>query len=140
MPPPTLVVVDDYQPLGRALGFALRLDGWHVELFDDPQAALDHMEQHSVDALLTDFRLPGMNGFALIERLRTQGWTGPILLMSGTPGDIDMNSLERLGIAGVLEKPFPLDQLRQRLRVIKANGLSSVDNSKRHETLTGCRP
>lgn len=68
----------------------------------------------SFDLVLTDMPMPGGSGLDLAKALRTDGFTGPIILFSGYAEDVESNTLEALG-AEFLAKPFRRDSLQRAL-------------------------
>lgn len=108
----SILVVDDEDDLRRLLCRALRQDGYRVFEAGNGEDALDVAARHGKDLrlLVTDLRMPGMNGRELAERL-TQEWPGlPVLYISGFS--------EVAPEPGVpfLRKPFRLDALKREIR------------------------
>ena len=75
--------------------------------------------------MITDFRLPDMDGLQLYRTARERGFAGPILLLtaSGHDSPVVVRAREDLGSASVLLKPFDIDELEHRIQVLL--GLSS---------------
>ena len=66
----SILVVDDDALFRKALARYLDEEGYEVSSTEDPQSALETLEERSFDLVLTDLRMPGMDGIALIERVR----------------------------------------------------------------------
>ncbi len=66
----SILVVDDDALFSEALTRYLDKQGYEVSSTEDPQSALETLEERSFDLVLTDLRMPGMDGIALIERVR----------------------------------------------------------------------
>jgi len=72
-PPPRpigIFLVDDNEDSARSLGDLLELDGHRVEIFTDPRAALEALQQRQPALLISDIGLPGMTGYDLIRAIR----------------------------------------------------------------------
>ncbi|MCU0293110.1 MAG: response regulator [Thermoanaerobaculaceae bacterium] len=110
-----VLVVDDEAPLTRHLASFL---GHHPGEFEvataaSAEEALVVMDTFRPDLLLTDIRLPGLDGFELVRRVREQRTTLPIIVMTGTRSpDLDRTARE-LGISSVLFKPLDLETVRR---------------------------
>ncbi|HIE07025.1 MAG TPA: response regulator, partial [Desulfarculaceae bacterium] len=65
-----IVVVDDEERAVAGLVDLLRLDGYEVEGFSQPERVLDYLGRESVDLLLTDLKMPGLDGLELLQRAR----------------------------------------------------------------------
>jgi len=85
----------------------LRRLGYDVTTFSQAQAALRTFRTApaDIDLLITDFRMPSMNGLELAEAFRDEGFEQPILLMSGYRPGITEAEARRSGIDAVLKKP-----------------------------------
>lgn len=103
----TVVLVDDDPLLGPALLAVLEEDGYRALLTDSAEGALGLLATGGVDALVTDIRLPGMDGETLVERVRSEypAVARRVLVMSGRL------SSPRLDCP-YLQKPFAPDALR----------------------------
>ena len=101
--PLNLVVVDDDEEVRTALRRLLRSMGHEVRVF----ASAEEYEETPVaaDCLIVDLRLPGLNGFELLERLRLRGFTTPIVFITGDGGPSPNDPTARAGTAP-LAKPF----------------------------------
>ncbi len=116
---------DEVQNLNRE---TLELGGFHVSLASDGLEALSIIQESKIDLLLTDFKMPNMDGIELILELRSRGHLMPILLLTGSYEDFNVP-----GDVKVLRKPVPTAEL---LSVM--NGL--LKSTGRQSWLTVVRP
>ena len=102
---PTVYVVDDDADVRDSLRLLLSASDFRVEVFDSAHAFLEHA--HAAHAcLVTDVRMPGMDGLALQEELSRRGETLPVIIMTGH-GDVPLAvRAMRAGAIDFLEKPF----------------------------------
>jgi len=110
-----VLVVDDEQPILRALGTNLRARGYIVELAATGEDALTLAARHRPDAVILDLGLPGLSGIEVIEGLR--GWTKvPIIILSARGAEHDKVAALDAGADDYVTKPFGMDELLARLR------------------------
>lgn len=115
MAPAALVMVVDDDPAVRAaLACALEVRGFRVESFESAEDALGSPDLQQADCLVTDLRLPGADGFALIEAVRRRRPPMPIFMITTPTRQV----CERAASAGVVlvEKPLLDDQLTEAVR------------------------
>src|SRR5260221_4351044 len=102
-----LLIVDD-SPIVRALvGGYLRTAGFSVEEADNGADALRKMESQTFDVIITDLRMPEMDGFGLLEAVKRRASGPEVILLTGTHAQ-DMGSAIRalrLGAHDFLTKP-----------------------------------
>ena len=113
--PMKVLIVDD-EPLVRCvLGYALSREGW--EVFDHDQFAdcPALIREHGIDALISDYRMPGITGLDLIENLRNAGIDIPVFILSGNVYAIDRERAKLLGVREILAKPPNLKVLSRTL-------------------------
>jgi CheY-like chemotaxis protein len=104
----TILVVDDHRAVLDLLSAALQDEGYRVVRASDGVEALACMEREAPDLVVTDFRMPRMNGVELVARLRAyQTLPVPIILMSA----VDPLPIALPHRTAVLPKPFTLDAL-----------------------------
>ncbi len=94
--------------------------GYAVVTFEDGMSAHDALmaNPHGADLLVTDVRMPGMDGLSLIRKLRGHGeFTSlPIIIMSGVVGVRDISDLLRNGASRFLAKPVDISDLEETIR------------------------
>lgn len=84
-----------------------------VVLAHDGIAALDQLQRHSFDLMLTDYDMPGMNGLDLAQAVRKTSPNTRIVLMTGRLYGADLKGrICAMKLEGYLEKPFSLQQIR----------------------------
>jgi DNA-binding NtrC family response regulator len=108
---PRVLIVDDDPALLQALPEALRLrmSGVTVDTADSAAAALDRIAAHDYDAIVTDIKMPGMDGFALLAEARGRQPDTPILMITGH-GEYDLAALAlRGGAYDFIQKPIDRD-------------------------------
>jgi two-component system, OmpR family, KDP operon response regulator KdpE len=110
-----VLVVDDEQPILRALGTNLRARGYTIDLAPTGEDALALAARHRPDAVILDLGLPGLSGVEVIEGLR--GWTKvPIIILSARGAERDKVAALDAGADDYVTKPFGMDELLARLR------------------------
>jgi two-component system, OmpR family, response regulator MprA len=119
-----ILVVDDERAVREALQRALRLEGYEVELASDGQEALFALARHGVDAIVLDVLMPVMDGLETCRKLRRQGNSTPVLMLTARHEVSDRVAGLDAGADDYLVKPFALEELLARLRALlrRANG------------------
>jgi len=108
-----VLVVDDDAALLQALPEALRLrmGGVTVDTADSAAAALDQIAGRDYDAIVTDIKMPGMNGLALLTEIRTRRPDTPILIITGHGEHTLAVQALRGGAYDFIHKPIDRDQI-----------------------------
>jgi len=115
-----LMVVEDDPHVRTSISRALRVRGYSVLEAADGSAALALLGEHGnrIDLLVTDVVMPGMDGHQLVETARRRRPSLDVLYISGYTDDAVLrHGVERAEVA-LLEKPFPSDELAERVRQI----------------------
>ena len=102
---PVVHVVDDDQAVRQALAFLLASDGLPVRLHESAIAYLGAVTE-GVGCVVTDVRMPGLDGIAFLRRLRERGGAPPVIVMTGH-ADVPL-AVEAMkeGAVDFIEKPF----------------------------------
>jgi DNA-binding response OmpR family regulator len=110
---PCILVVDDHPDLRRAVARALTEARYAVLEAEDGMLALQILERGGVDVdlVLTDLRMPRLDGVELGRRIAERSWRIPVLYMSGGPGDALGADGAGGPVAPLLRKPFSMDTL-----------------------------
>jgi len=95
------LVVDDNHDLRYMLSVRLISAGYVVYQAANGGEALDQMEKHSIDVVLTDYHMPEMNGFGLLSLCRVKWPAIPVVFFSGEQDDIAHEAVERGAFAWV---------------------------------------
>jgi two-component system KDP operon response regulator KdpE len=114
--PPKVLVIDDEPAIRRFLRASLTTQHYHVIEAEDGRTALDQLRRGSIDIVVLDLGLPDINGIDLIERVRGQGSTVPIVVLSSRGDETSKVKALDLGADDYVTKPFGIDELLARLR------------------------
>jgi DNA-binding NtrC family response regulator len=124
-----LLIVDDEANTLASLSRAFRLAGHEATVCDNAGRALELAKTQTFDLILSDVVMPGKDGLTLLEELKAQGVTTPVVMMSGQ-AHIEMAvRATRLGALDFLEKPISTDKLM--LTVDNALKLQRLENENR---------
>jgi DNA-binding response OmpR family regulator/signal transduction histidine kinase/CHASE3 domain sensor protein len=115
--PTRVLVVDDDPALRRMLESSLPDAGYQVQTVVEGQAALEAVMAQLPDVILLDVMLPGLDGFALCERLRE--WTTvPIIMLTARAAEKDVVLGLQLGADDYVTKPFRANELIARIEAV----------------------
>ena len=124
-----LLIVDDEANTLASLSRAFRLAGHEATVCDNAAKALELAKAQHFDLILSDVVMPGKDGLTLLEELKRQGVTAPVVMMSGQ-AHIEMAvRATRLGALDFLEKPISSDKLM--LTVDNALKLQRLESENR---------
>ncbi|MFP5350659.1 MAG: sigma-54-dependent transcriptional regulator [Gammaproteobacteria bacterium] len=107
----TVLVVDDEQNMQAVMRMVLEEAGYEVLLADSGEAALPHMQNPNLDVVLTDLKMPGMGGEALVRRCRKELPNVPVIIATAHGTISSAVRSIRDGAADYLTKPFEPEQL-----------------------------
>lgn len=106
-----VLIVDDEEPIRELLREAFEARACRVETAPDGETALDGFRRGTIDLVFTDVMLPGMDGLALLRKLRALD-PGPVMVvLTGGPREESMGEAAASGAAVVLSKPFEIPDL-----------------------------
>ncbi len=112
----SVLIVDDAAFSRRMLRKYVEAEGYNVLEAATGQQALDMVQQHHPNCILTDLLMPDLDGFQLLQALRDQGCTTPIAIISADIQDTARSRGVELGAAEFLNKPAKEDAVRQLVR------------------------
>ena len=104
-------VIDDDSAMRESLDFLLGSAGFTVRLFDSAQVFLEELAKLDPGCVVTDVRMPGIDGMELLRRVNSGARKLPVIVMTGH-GDVPLAvEAMKLGALDFLEKPFEDDRL-----------------------------
>ncbi|MEH8021952.1 MULTISPECIES: sigma 54-interacting transcriptional regulator [Rheinheimera] len=115
-PKPRLLLVDDDPSLLRLLTLRLEGEGYQVISADSAEAALPLLTKHSVDVVLSDLRMPGLDGMSLFDEIAKRYPGLPVVLMTAHGSIPEAVAATQRGVFGFLTKPLNTAELRDILQ------------------------
>jgi DNA-binding response OmpR family regulator len=113
-----ILIVEDERPVARQIAAALTEAGHDPKVVHDGEAALDEVNKTPFDLIVLDIRLPGIDGFEVLRRLRAQHLAGRVLLLTARSAVEDRVTGLQLGADDYLPKPFAMRELVARVRAL----------------------
>lgn len=110
-----ILIVDDNQELAENLAEFLEEEGHRATTAASAERAIDISGAHDFDLLLSDVRMPGINGVELVTRLRVCRPQLCCLLMTAYSSEELLREARSVGVAAILDKPLDLDKLLSRV-------------------------
>ena len=125
-------VIDDDEAMRDSLNFLLDSSGFDVVLFENAQSFLDALPKLAFGCVVSDVRMPGIDGIELLKRMKAQHSPFPVIIMTGH-GDVPLAvEAMKLGAIDFLEKPFEDD----RLTTMIETAIRQAEPAARTEALT----
>lgn len=122
-----ILIVDDEATIRASLVESLSRDGYDITAAQSGEEALAKTHGQKFDLVITDLKLPGVSGIEILQALRNQGNSTPVIMMTAY-GDVDIAvSAMRLGAYDFIPKPFKLGAMKKQVRAaLKATGIPDV--------------
>lgn len=130
-------VIDDDEAMRDSLAFLLESVDMSVKTYASAVEFLEGLADLAPGCIVTDVRMPEMNGLELVRRLRQAGAPHPVIVITGH-GDVPLAvEAMKAGVADFLEKPFPEDALLDAIRAALSRGeVSTEDNAEKRRLQT----
>ena len=113
-----VLVVEDERLLAQGVQSALEQRGYAVQACGNGIEALQRVRCDAPDAMLLDLGLPGLDGLAVLGRMRASKCTVPVMVLTARCGVGDRIQALNAGADDYLSKPFDMDELDARLRAL----------------------
>ena len=135
-----VAVIDDERDMRLSITQWLALSGYEPESFASAEDAIVNIGPNYPGVVVTDIKMPGMDGMKLLKKLMGQDSTLPVILITGH-GDVPMAvEAMRLGAFNFLEKPFEPEELTQLIKsAVQSRRLTLENRELRHELSDGSK-
>jgi len=100
-----VLLIDDDPVVARALRRVLVRDGHECDHYTNPIAAIARVKTRPYDLVITDFRMPELDGLRVAAQIAAEVPDVPIILLTGS-FDIDLERVRAAGVVAVLSKPI----------------------------------
>ena len=127
---PKVLVIDDEPGVRELISEALSLSEITAIQAADGLEALSFLRRERFDLLILDINMPKLDGLALLEKLRTEGMSVPVLMLSARADKADINQGLRTGADDYLTKPFSIEELVLRVKAIMRRSKGEVAEVK----------
>lgn len=124
-----ILVVDDEQRMRHLLSMILKKKGYEVDEAEDGMNALDMLNARGYDLVITDVKMPGLDGHGLLRRIKKQGLECPVVFISAFGTVESAVEAMRNGVMDFITKPF--EQERIILTVERILGMSRIMEQNR---------
>jgi excisionase family DNA binding protein len=105
---PKVLVVDDEENVRKLLVKALSVADYDVDAASDGPTALDQLRKTDYQLLVTDLRLPGMDGLEIVRQARRSHLDVPVVIITGHSDEDTAIEAANLGVRGYLKKPLKM--------------------------------
>ncbi len=131
-----ILVCDDEATITDFVGYALKKEGYIADIVQSGEDAITASQQNDYDLFILDIMLPGMDGYELCRRLRTNT-DAPVLFLSARDTELDKVVGLEIGGDDYLAKPFGVRELIARVRALLRRGSGQVGNMHNVVTVNG---
>ncbi|GAC1600793.1 MAG: response regulator transcription factor [Ramlibacter sp.] len=121
-----LLLIEDEAPLRLTLARQLEADGYRVDQAMDGEDGLFQAREYPVDLAIVDLGLPKLNGLTVVQRLRAEGRTSPILILTARGSWQDKVVGLEAGADDYLVKPFEYPELAARVKALLRRSLKAA--------------
>jgi DNA-binding NtrC family response regulator len=135
---PNILVVDDKDAMRNMLSETLREEGYRVDSADDGQKALDLVRNKSYDLVLTDLKMPSIDGLEVLSKIKEIDEEAPVIVMTAFGTIEDAVNAMKKGAYDFITKPFDTEHLCVLVnRALENRRLVAENTLLREELLTG---
>jgi DNA-binding response OmpR family regulator len=130
-----LLLVEDDAAIAESVSSLLTSQGYLVDWTRKGEPVANSVERDRYDAIILDIGLPGIDGFEVLRRVRNEGNTVPVLILTARDAIDDRVRGLELGADDYLVKPFALAELLARIRALSRRKQATLDRKLSHGTL-----
>lgn len=129
-----ILVVDDEQSMREFLAILLEREGYHVAQAENADAALKMLESDTYDLVVSDVSMPGLNGMALLERIKTTTPETAVLMITAYTTAEQAVEAMKLGAYDYIAKPFKVEEVKVLVKnALEKSSLQKENRRLKHE-------
>ena len=132
---PKILIVEDNTAIRELIHMFLEKSGFQSFSVIDAEAALDILKDQEIGVVLTDVKLPGMNGLELTKIIK-HNYNTDVIIMTGYSLDYSIEEAMTRGASDLIIKPIRLEDLLLRINVVLKNRSEKKENCRKLEELT----
>lgn len=121
--PLTILIVDDEEDMRFILKSILDSKGYTTYVAANGRQALEACLRISIDAIISDVRMPDMDGVELLQKVREKWTKIPVVFLTTGYADINEEQALALGANGLVSKPFDINTILVAIQVAVSNAL-----------------
>lgn len=125
----SVLIIDDEPDMGFALKEALSRMGYEAQYHRDPVNVLNSVNLKDFSLIVTDVKMPKMDGIEFLHQIRNRGIFTPVIVITGYANVEDAVRAMKLGAVDYLTKPFSIDRLKSIISRLISDDDSIVANS-----------
>lgn len=125
-----ILVVEDEAAIREGLTDVLLFHQFEVECASTGPAGLEKAQSGQFDLILLDIMLPGMDGYEICDRIRTEDRDQPIIMLTAKTSDEEIIQGLKLGADDYVQKPFSVQQLVLRIEAVLRRSKTGKDESR----------
>jgi DNA-binding NtrC family response regulator len=110
---PKILIVEDDAATAWALEQSLSDEGYAITSVDSAEKALVALKQQAIELVITDLRLPRMDGLELVRRVQARKTRAPVIVVTAYGNEETQRRLDEAGVHATFAKPFQMDRLRK---------------------------
>ncbi|MEO0094384.1 MAG: sigma-54 dependent transcriptional regulator [candidate division WOR-3 bacterium] len=114
---PKILLLDDEESLLKWLSYALQENGYEVFATTEPRNALNQLKSERFDCVISDIRMPGMDGFLFLKNVRAIYPNLPVIFITAYGSMESVINALRDGASDYILKPFGIEEILNRIRV-----------------------
>ena len=134
---PSVLLVDDELSMREFLRILLEKEGFTAVTAANGEIAMDILNEQSFDLLISDIRMPGMGGLALLEKTREMGSHLPVILITAFASPEDAVLAMKHGAYDYITKPFKVDEIKKIVRAAIAGKATQEDHAGGDDAFSG---
>jgi DNA-binding response OmpR family regulator len=132
-----IAIIEDEEDILELIEYQLQKNGYETEGFLSTKNVERFLEEESVDLLIVDRNLPGIEGSEFVKGLRDVGFQIPVLFLSAKDQDKDIEEGFLRGGDDYLTKPFNMNELILRVKaILRRTSSSTIDRVVKHRDIT----
>lgn len=125
-----LLVIEDEPTLSRLLSYNLTSEGYEVVVEDHGQTGCETAVHQEFDLILLDLMLPGMNGFEIMSKLRSEGVMTPVIILTAKNAEEEVVQGLKSGADDYITKPFGVAELLARVAAVLRRSTGQEEREK----------
>lgn len=120
----SILIVDDERGMCESLSMLLRMEGFDVDFTTSPRDAIERLARRQPDVIVTDMRMPELNGVELLEAIKSRSPLTEVIVMTAYATVDSAVTTMKIGAFDYIMKPFKNDAILDKIRRAARNAIS----------------